>query len=69
MTDDTICTNGQDKLCIVVYAVVAVGLAFLLCGCGERGPTDEDMRGCASHRSPTWADLIECKDRAARQQP
>lgn len=38
--------------------VLTVGL--LLSGC-ERGPTEEDMSNCASHRTPTWGDLIKCK--------
>lgn len=43
-------------------------LALLLVGC-ERGPTKEDMRGCASPSHPTVRDVADCaikRDRAAR---
>lgn len=30
MTDDTICTNGQDNLCWFVYAVVIVAVVVFL---------------------------------------
>lgn len=62
MRDDEICTEGQDKLVKFVGIIFVVGLvAALLCGC-DRGPSEEDMaQNCASHRTPTWADLIFCK--------
>lgn len=43
-------------------ALIAFGIAaVLLCGC-DRGPSDDDMaQNCASHRTPTWNDLIFCK--------
>lgn len=52
--------------------IIAAFLIAMLCGC-ERGPTEKDMaHGCASHRTPTWADLIGCnppgRDRAARDE-
>lgn len=32
MTDDTICTNGQDKLCWFFYVAISLaGLAIVLC--------------------------------------
>lgn len=53
-------------LCIVAVVAVAT-IAILLCGC-ERGPTEEDMaENCASHRTPTWGDVIDCKA-AGREQ-
>lgn len=45
---------------LIAFGLVGL-VALLLCGC-DRSPSEEDMaQGCASHRSPTWNDLIECK--------
>lgn len=68
---DTICTKGQDKLCWFFCAVVVVaGLAVLLTGCSD-GPTESDMRGCATRRAGTEItrrDVADCAvERAARQ--
>lgn len=51
--------------------VLTVGLALLLTGC-ERGPTEEDMRGCAVRGggpSITSREVADCAvDRAARHE-
>lgn len=66
-------TSEQARFVRVVHIVttaLVLLIAFLLCGC-ERGPTEADMAGCATHRTPTWSDVIDCnfeKERAARHQ-
>lgn len=50
--------NRKPVLGFLLFVIAAI--AALLCGC-ERGPTEEDMAGCASPRNPTWADLARCE--------
>jgi hypothetical protein len=61
---------GRPGSLLVLMGALAV-IAVVLCSCGDPGPTKEDMAGCATHRSPTWGDVIDCKfkkERAARHE-
>lgn len=69
---DEICTMGQDKLVkfVGVVAVLAV-IGMLLCSCGPSGPTEDDMKGCATGNRITYRDVADCavyRDRAARHE-
>lgn len=55
----------KDVIAVGTLLLCLCAIGVVLSGC-ERGPTEENMRGCATHRTPTWGDVIDCK--AARRE-